>query len=57
MREYAREASPLPAGLRRHLVNFTLLVEKYFYGRNSPTPPDAERSRALYENMEREVNS
>jgi hypothetical protein len=57
MREYAREASPLPARLRGYLVDFTLLAEKYYYGPRPPVLKDAESSRSLYENIEREVGS
>ena len=57
MREYAREASPLPAGLRGYLVDFTYLAEKYFYGPRPPVLKDAESSRAFYEKIKREVGS
>ncbi len=56
MREYAREASPLPDALRKHLFDFTVLVERYYYGPHPPMLNDAERSRTFMEQIELEAN-
>lgn len=55
MREYAYDAFPVPVALRKILINFTRLVEQYYYGPDSPAQTDVERSHAFMGQVEHEV--